>query len=66
MKAVDTTGAGDNYAAGFLAALYRGFDYAEAGRVANATGAISVTALGAVRAARDWDQLRDWMSASAA
>ncbi len=58
---VDTTGAGDNYAAGFLAALHRGLSYAEAGRLGNATGAISVTQLGAVRAARTWDETLDWM-----
>lgn len=60
VHAVDTTGAGDNFAAGFLAALHRGFGYAEAGRMANAAGAISVTQLGAVRAAQTWDELRDW------
>ena len=65
VEAVDTTGAGDNYAAGFLAALHRGLPYAEAGRVANATGAISVTMLGAVRAARSWDQVREWMASGA-
>ena len=62
VKVVDTTGAGDNYAAGFLAALFRGLGYAEAGQVANATGAISVTQLGAVRAARSWDEVREWMA----
>lgn len=61
VKAVDTTGAGDNYAAGFLAALYRGMSLAEAGRMGNAAGAVSVTQLGAVRAARSWDELREWM-----
>lgn len=61
---VDTTGAGDNFAAGFLAALYRGLSYAEAGRMANATGALSVTMLGAGRAARNWDEVRAWMLAT--
>jgi len=59
---VDTTGAGDNFAAGFLAALHRGFGYAEAGRMANATGALSVTILGAGRAARSWDAVREWIA----
>ncbi len=58
---VDTTGAGDNFAAGFLAALHRGLSYAEAGRMANATGALSVTMLGAGRAARSWDEVRAWV-----
>jgi sugar/nucleoside kinase (ribokinase family) len=61
VAAVDTTGAGDNFAAGFLAALYRGLSYAEAGAVANATGAISVTMLGAVRAAKTWEETLAWM-----
>jgi len=65
VKAVDTTGAGDNFAAGFLAALHRGLTYEAAGRVANAAGAVSVTELGAVRAARDWDALQAWMLAVA-
>jgi sugar/nucleoside kinase (ribokinase family) len=63
VKAVDTTGAGDNYAAGFLASLFRGLAFAEAGRIANATGAISVTQLGAVRATRSWDEIQEWMMA---
>ncbi|MCC6539771.1 MAG: carbohydrate kinase family protein [Bryobacterales bacterium] len=62
VEVVDTTGAGDNFAAGFLAALHRGLNYAEAGRVANATGAISVTMLGAGRAARRWDEVRAWIA----
>ena len=46
----DTTGAGDCFAAGFLAALRRGLDYPAAARVANAVGAMSVESLGAVAA----------------
>lgn len=61
VEAVDTTGAGDNFAAGFLAAIHRGASLAEAGRIANAAGAVSVTKLGAVRAAKTWDELMGWM-----
>lgn len=61
VDAVDTTGAGDNFAAGFLAALYYGASLADAGRIANAAGAVSVTRLGAVAAAKTWDELMEWM-----
>src|SRR5271166_3472212 len=44
---VDTTGAGDAYAAGFLAAHTRGLDLAECGRIASAAAADVVGQLGA-------------------
>ncbi len=43
---VDTTGAGDCFAAAFLAALCRGHDLAEAGRFANAAGALATLSMG--------------------
>ena len=43
---VDTTGAGDCFAAGFLAALCRGQSLAEAARYANAAGALATLGLG--------------------
>ena len=48
VDAVDTTGAGDCFVAGFLAALAEGESYGEAARFANAVGAMSVQSLGAV------------------
>ena len=65
-NAVDTTGAGDNFAAGFLAALFHGLAYPEAARVACAAGAVAVETLGAVRGARGWPELRGWMAERAA
>jgi sugar/nucleoside kinase (ribokinase family) len=62
VEVVDTTGAGDNFAAGFFAALYHGVEYREAARIANAVGALSVTKLGAVSAAGSWEQLLEWIS----
>ena len=50
---VDTTGAGDSFAGGFLAALHYGKDLAGAARFANAVGALSVQGLGSVRGLRD-------------
>jgi len=58
---VDTTGAGDCFAAGFLAALHRNLSYREALRVANAAGALAVETLGAVRGVKPWGETRDWM-----
>jgi hypothetical protein len=43
---VDTTGAGDCFAAAFLAALCRGYSMAEAARFANAAGALATLGLG--------------------
>ncbi|MEX1139533.1 MAG: carbohydrate kinase family protein [Bacteroidota bacterium] len=44
---VDTTGAGDAFAAGFMGGLIKGLDVFDAARVANAVAASSVTMLGA-------------------
>jgi sugar/nucleoside kinase (ribokinase family) len=51
VRAIDTTGAGDNFVAGFLAGLSRGLSLRESGLLANATGAIATTQLGATSAA---------------
>jgi sugar/nucleoside kinase (ribokinase family) len=61
VEVVDTTGAGDCFAGGFLAALGRGLPCAEALRFANAVGALSVQALGAVGGVRSFDDTLDWM-----
>lgn len=54
---VDTTGAGDAFVAGMLAAWYKGYDWTIAGRVANVTGATATTELGAAEGARDWGEI---------
>ena len=48
----DTTGAGDCFVAGFLAAHLRGASLEEAGRFANAVGAFSVQCVGAATGVR--------------
>jgi sugar/nucleoside kinase (ribokinase family) len=53
VRAIDTTGAGDNFVAGFLAGLSRGLSLLECGLLANAAGAIATTQLGATSAATD-------------
>jgi sugar/nucleoside kinase (ribokinase family) len=55
VAAVDTTGAGDCFAGGFIAALQRGKSPLDAARIANAVGALSVSAVGATAGVVDWD-----------
>ena len=59
---VDTTGAGDCFAGGFLAALARGFDYAEAARFANAVGALNVQCLGAAQGVVSFEETERWIA----
>ena len=59
---VDTTGAGDCFAGGFLAALQRGFSLEEAARFANAVGALSVQALGGITGLREFEETILWMA----
>ncbi|MEI6512319.1 MAG: carbohydrate kinase family protein [bacterium] len=47
VDAVDGTGAGDAYVAGFLSAIVKGWDLERAGRFASMVGACSVSAMGA-------------------
>ena len=56
IEAVDTTGAGDCFVGGFLAALQRGFDYPRAAQLANAAGALSVSAFGGVTGLRSFEE----------
>jgi sugar/nucleoside kinase (ribokinase family) len=57
----DTTGAGDCFVAGFLAAHLRGASLAEAGRFANAVGAFSVQCVGAATGVRGFQETESWM-----
>ncbi len=47
VEAVDSTGAGDNYAAGFLYGLLKGYNYADAGKLASFVAAQVVRQTGA-------------------
>jgi len=57
IRAVDATGAGDNFIAGFATELLRGSPLAAALRFANACGAICTTAVGAGTALRSREQV---------
>lgn len=61
VTANDTTGAGDCFVAGFLAARQRGWDFQHAGQFANAAAALSVQKLGAVTGMLRFEQVEEWM-----
>lgn len=50
---IDTTGAGDNFAAAFLCALLEGRDFVECARFANAAASICVETIGATTGIQD-------------
>ena len=56
---VDTTGAGDSFYAGLITGLLRGFELPEAAKLAAATGACCVTALGTTAGIRGFDETMD-------
>ena len=58
---VDTIGAGDNFAAGFVTALLDGMDFAGAARFANATASISVGAPGSTNGVRSRAQVMEFL-----
>ena len=57
IRAVDATGAGDNFVAGFASEILRGASHPEALRFANACGAICTTAVGAGTALQSREQV---------
>ncbi|HZT33876.1 MAG TPA: carbohydrate kinase family protein [Bryobacteraceae bacterium] len=64
VTAVDTTGAGDCFVGGYLAARERGGGPAEAARFANAVAAMAVEHLGATNGVRTWNETTAWMQAA--
>lgn len=63
VRSIDSTGAGDCFVAGFLAALQRGCTIEEAAQFANAVGALNVQSVGAVTGMRPFEEVRAWMAA---
>ena len=62
-RVVDTTGAGDSFCSGFIAAYARGHELDECMRVANATGALCVTEKGATTGIRSFEETLKFMEA---
>ena len=60
-EAVDTTGAGDNFAAGFIKGILQGWDIRECARFANAAGALAVRGIGATSGVRSMEQVLEYM-----
>jgi len=61
VKVVDTTGAGDNFVAGFLWGLSQGWDLVSCCRCGCATGGLSATAVGASGGVRSAEQVCEFM-----
>jgi len=66
VQPVDTTGAGDCFAAGFLAAICQGQSLPLAARYANATGALATLGLGGADSAPTLAQLEDFLRKNSA
>ncbi|MGI6296662.1 MAG: carbohydrate kinase family protein [Armatimonadota bacterium] len=66
VDAVDALGAGDAFAAGFLAGVVNGWDLERTGKFANATGAFCVTALGATTGIKDQKTIEAFIEAQEA
>ena len=64
VKAVDSTGAGDNFAAGFASEILRGASDSEALRFASACGAVCATAVGAGTALKNREQILRFIAES--
>jgi sugar/nucleoside kinase (ribokinase family) len=64
VEAVDTTGAGDCFAGGFLAGLFYGANLEGAARLGNAAGALSVTRLGATEGLLGYKDTLRWMASA--
>ncbi len=61
IEAVDTTGAGDCFTGGFLAALHKGSSLPETARLANACGALSASRIGSVSGLKTYQETLSWM-----
>ncbi|MGD2146615.1 MAG: sugar kinase [Anaerolineae bacterium] len=64
IKPVDATGAGDAFAAGFIAGVWHGWSLDETARLANAVGALCVTGLGATGGVRSLRETLAFMASA--
>jgi sugar/nucleoside kinase (ribokinase family) len=58
---VDTTGAGDNFVAGFLTGVLKGWDLKQCATFANAVGTITVAQVGPTGAVKNMEQVLDFI-----
>lgn len=58
-RIVDPVGAGDGFAAGFLAGQLRGLDLVESARLGNTVGAFATTVVGDVEGLPTWREIED-------
>jgi len=65
VEVVDTTGAGDAFCGGFLAAVLAGWEMERATRFANAVGALCVTAVGGTAGVRSREETLRFMESAA-
>lgn len=65
VKAVDTTGAGDSFAAGYLAGLTMGWDLYKCGKFANAVGTHCVMEVGASTGIKSMNEILEFMEKNA-
>lgn len=65
VKALDSTGAGDNFAAGFISALLHGRDFYNCCRFGAAAAALCVTATGSTAAVRSREQVEEFLESQA-
>ncbi|UCH33928.1 MAG: sugar kinase [Armatimonadota bacterium] len=61
---IDATGAGDAFAAGFLAGVVKGWNLRETARFANAVGALCTLAIGTTAGIRGMDETQQFMSST--
>jgi sugar/nucleoside kinase (ribokinase family) len=61
IKAVDTTGAGDSFVAGFLTGISKGLSLYECGKLANAVGTHCVMNVGASTGIKSYDEIVKFM-----
>lgn len=58
-KCVDTTGAGDNFASGFICGLLEGLSLEECARLANCAASLAIEAVGATQGVQNRRQVED-------
>ena len=64
VEAVDATGAGDAFTAGFVAGVWQGWSLEKTARLANAAGALCVTGSGAAGNTRSLSETLDFMAST--